>query len=112
MPKAKEVVRPVGLKFDGGKDRWSLLLAGCPKALRGVVKVLTFGAVKYEDNSWQNVDNAIDRYLSAQMRHMNAILIEGPAAVDEESGLPHIDHFNTNGLFLGELLRLKKLIND
>lgn len=101
-----------GAKFDGGKDRWSLLLGGMPKALRGIVKVLTFGAVKYEDHSWREVPDSIDRYLSAQMRHMNAILIEGPAAVDEESGLPHIDHFNTNGLFLAELLRIQGHIKD
>jgi hypothetical protein len=94
-----------GAKFDGGKTRYSLLLGGMPLALEGVAQVLTFGAQKYADHSWQHVPNGIDRYFSAFMRHVMEIMKHGPDARDEETGLLHIDHTNTNGLFLAELLR-------
>ncbi|APF87573.1 hypothetical protein HI806_12950 [Ralstonia solanacearum] len=94
-----------GMKFDAGKARFSLLRFGCARALAGIAKVLTFGALKYEAHSWRGVDDGIDRYWSAMERHMNEIALHGPGARDEESGLLHIDHVNTNGLFLAELLR-------
>ena len=105
MAKPMKPVQKAGTKFDGGKDRWSLLRFGCARALQGIVAVLTFGAAKYEDHSWQNVEDGIDRYWSAMERHMNEIALHGPEARDEESGLLHIDHVNTNGVFLAELIR-------
>lgn len=94
-----------GAKYDAGKTRYSLLLGGCPLAIEGVAQVLTVGAVKYTDHSWQNVPNGIDRYFSAFMRHVMEIMKDGPDARDAETGLLHIDHVNCNGLFLAELLR-------
>lgn len=93
--------RTVGLKYDSGKPRWSLMMRGCAKALLGVVKVLTFGAKKYADDSWQNVDNAQVRYTDALYRHLHEIQLHGLDSVDPESGLPHIHHVSTNALFLG-----------
>lgn len=93
--------RTVGLKYDNGKPRWSLMMRGCSKALLGVVKVLTFGAKKYADDSWQNVDNAQVRYTDALYRHLHEIQLHGLDSVDPESGLPHIHHVSTNALFLG-----------
>jgi hypothetical protein len=93
------------MKFDGGKPRFSLLRFGCARAMEGIAKVLTFGAAKYEAHSWRNVEEGVDRYWSAMERHMNEIAKHGPEARDEESGLLHIDHVNTNGLFLAELMR-------
>jgi len=91
------------MKHDGGKPRFSILRFGCPNSLEGVAQVLTFGAKKYADHSWQTVNNGVDRYWSAMERHMNA-LAKGETH-DEESGLLHIDHVACNALFLGELLR-------
>lgn len=106
MSKAKTTnFGATGAKFDGGKTRYSLLLGGMPLALEGVAKVLTFGAGKYADHSWQHVPDGIDRYFSAFMRHVMEIMKDGPGARDEETGLLHIDHVNCNGLFLAELLR-------
>lgn len=110
-----------GAKFDGGKPRFSLLRFGCARALLGVAKVLTFGAKKYAAHSWRDVDNGIDRYWSAYERHANRIAIYGldsrdlneNGEVDENhSGELDIDHMNTNGLFLAELIRKQHGIKD
>ncbi|OZI20066.1 hypothetical protein CAL26_21160 [Bordetella genomosp. 9] len=95
----------LGAKHDAGKPRWSLLRFGMARALAGIVDVLTFGAFKYADHSWMTVPDGVDRYFSAMERHMNEIALHGPHARDAESGLLHIDHVNTNGMFLAELLR-------
>jgi hypothetical protein len=93
--------RGAGMKFDGGKPRWSLLMGGCTKALAGVAAVLTFGAAKYAAHSWKQVENNKERYRDAMYRHLNAI--EGGEVLDPESGLPHWDHVACNALFLSEL---------
>ena len=98
MPKENE-----GLKFDSAKPRYDLLPFD---ALDGVAQVLTFGAAKYAPNSWQKVENGRERYLAALLRHVSA-LAQGHL-VDEESGLPVVDHIATNALFLGHLYREKE----
>lgn len=98
--------RGTGLKFDGGKPRWSLLMAGVPKALAGVAAVLTFGAKKYAAHSWKQVENNEERYRDALYRHLNAL--EAGEVNDPESGLPHWDHICCNALFLSELAKEKK----
>jgi len=90
-----------GLKHDQGKDMPYLLFQGCPKAVKGVSEVLTYGANKYEPNSWQNVD--IDRYWNALYRHLGAL--HSGETHDSESGLPHIDHVATNIMFISEKLK-------
>lgn len=90
-----------GLKHDGGKPRWSLLMRGCADALQAVVRVLTFGAQKYADDSWQDVQNGQQRYRDALYRHLNAI--ERGELADDESGESHWAHVATNALFLYEL---------
>jgi hypothetical protein len=94
-----------GLKFDGGKPRFSLLRFGCARALEGVARVLTFGARKYAAHSWREVDEGIDRYSSAFERHWNEMGKHGLDSRDVESGELHIDHVVTNALFLSELIR-------
>ena len=87
-----------GLKYDSGKQRWDLL----PVAeIEGIVDVLTFGANKYTDNSWQNVDNGIERYYSALMRHI--IAWRKGELKDEESGIDHLYHALTNLVFISWL---------
>lgn len=99
MPKENE-----GLKFDAQKPRYDLLPFD---ALDGIAQVLTFGAAKYAPNSWQKVENGRERYLAALLRHVSA-LAQGHL-VDEESGLPVVDHIATNALFLGHLYREKDI---
>ena len=63
-----------------------------------VGKVLTYGAQKYSDNSWQNLPDFWKRYKAALLRHLTAI--DKGELIDPESGLPHIDHVLCNTVFL------------
>ena len=89
-----------GLKYDGGKAPWRLLMSGCALALAGVVSVLAFGAKKYAADSWQNVENAEDRYRDALYRHLHSIELNGFDAVDPETGCKEWYHVACNALFL------------
>lgn len=97
MSETQEAKAPAdGRKFDQGKDRWDLLPW---KLMRGVVKVLTFGAVKYADNNWQLVKPK-DRYFAAMMRHLDDYR-DGETHDSGEggSGLHHLYHFLCNAMF-------------
>ena len=91
----REEQKQKGLKYDDGKDRWDLLPL---YPISQIVKVLTFGAKKYSDNSWQQVENGIDRYYSALMRHIFAW--RSGEKNDSESGMPHLSHALTNLMFI------------
>lgn len=93
--------RGAGLKFDGDKPRWTLMMQGLAYALGLVVSVLTFGARKYEAHSWRQVENGPERYRDALYRHLAAY--EAGEVNDPESGLPHLAHVTTNAMFLLEL---------
>lgn len=76
-----------GKKFDGGKTRWALLPW---KAAAKVVEVLEFGAKKYGPNNWQSLENGVERYNEAAIRHISARM-QGEKS-DPETGLPHLAH--------------------
>ena len=84
-----------GVKYDKNKPRWSLLPY---RELEDVVKVLTLGSIKYEDDNWKRVPNAKDRYFSALMRHITAWW--NGERIDKESGLSHLAHCVCCVLFL------------
>lgn len=69
VPKPPEA--PAGRKYDSGKPMYALVPAD---ALEEVAKVLTAGAVKYneplDEENWRKVDNPYFRYFSAAQRHM------------------------------------------
>ena len=92
---ATVVLSTAGRKDDQGKNRLDLIE---PEFIEGVGKVLTFGAEKYEENSWQKVDNAENRYYAAAMRHLLAW--RKGEKIDPESGLNHLDHVACNIMFL------------
>ncbi len=83
------------LKLDSGKLRYDLLPF---EQLEEIVKVLTYGANKYAPNNWKLVQEPIDRYKAATLRHLSAYM-QGEE-LDQESGLPHLAHAGTNILFL------------
>jgi hypothetical protein len=76
-----------GRKFDGGKLQYSLLP---PLALRETVKVLTFGAEKYEPDNWKRVPDGQRRYFDAAQRHLWAYK-EGEI-YDPETSVSHLAH--------------------
>ena len=76
-----------GRKFDGGKLQYGLVP---PLALRETVKVLTFGAEKYEPDNWCRVPDGPRRYFDAAQRHLWAYK-EGEVN-DPETGVSHLAH--------------------
>jgi len=76
-----------GAKLDEGKNRLGLVLLNFPRALREVGVVGTYGAEKYTDNGWLDVENGRARYTDAKLRHMFDAEIEGD--IDPETGLFH-----------------------
>jgi hypothetical protein len=90
-------------KADMGKDMWHFIPMGI---LRGVARVLTFGAQKYAADSWQTVDDAEVRYFSAMIRHHCHHYLDGEF-YDEESGLPHWAHFLCNAVFIAWFMSRK-----
>ena len=86
----------IGVKLDAGKNDLGLVIGSFSSALIDVGKVGTFGANKYTRNGWQSVDNALDRYESALLRHYFQYK-EGEIN-DPESGLSHLSHLAWNAL--------------
>lgn len=82
-----------GIKYDNGKPRLYEMIEDFKNPLIEVAKVWAFGADKYEKHNWAFVDNAIDRYSNALVRH----LLEGDKA-DDESKLLHASHVAWNAL--------------
>ena len=96
-----------GVKFDDNKPRLDLVLGNFANALWGVGLVGTYGARKYTDNGWQEVNNPIERYSNALLRHY--INFRSGEELDAESGLPHLAHLAWNALAILELyVRMKK----
>lgn len=84
-----------GKEYDQGKTRWDLVPW---EAVEPLADILTFGSKKYGDNSWQRVDNAVERYKAALFRHLIA-WCKGERK-DPESGRSHLHHVLTNCVFL------------
>jgi len=82
-----------GMKFDDGKRDYTLLPW---TGVEAIVKVLEFGAKKYERDNWKKV--SADRYAKAAFRHL--IAYSQGEVNDKESGLPHLAHLGCCVLFL------------
>jgi hypothetical protein len=77
-------------KYDAGKNRAGLMVAGFSRALTAVANVTTFGADKYAPNTWQHLPHGTERYTDALYRHLLAEHQGEP--VDPESGIHHAAH--------------------
>ncbi len=98
---------PIGTKQDTGKDRWELTPFD---AVREVVKILTFGATKYEVRNWEK-GISFGRLYAATLRHLTSWW-DGEDT-DPESGRSHLSHAATNVLFiLAFVLRGRKDLDD
>ena len=82
-----------GMKFDSGKPDYSLLPFA---AVDEVVKVLTYGAAKYDRFNWEKVEAV--RYQAATMRHFSTHM-QGEK-IDPESGISHLAHAICSLLYL------------
>ncbi len=74
-----------GIKYDADKPRYELMP---PEVEEEVVKVLTYGAIKYEDNNWKYVEPFYDRYYGAARRHIN--YYRRDQMIDPENGYHHL----------------------
>ena len=83
------------VKHDAEKDRWDLLPYD---SVREVVKVLTYGAKKYEDRNWES-GFKYSRIYGALQRHITAWFQDGEDN-DPETGLSHLAHAGCCILFL------------
>jgi len=92
-----QVATTGGRKFDGGKLEYGLLP---PFALDETVKVLTFGAQKYERDNWKKVPDSKRRYYDALQRHLWAW--KRGEIIDPESGIHHLAHAMCCLMFLYE----------
>ena len=91
-----------GMKYDQDKPMYNLLP---PNAIDDMAKVMTFGANKYSPNSWQDVENGLERYRAALLRHTFAM--QRGEVLDQESGLPHSAHAMCCAAFINELEKEK-----
>lgn len=82
------------LKKDHGKDPWHLLPYD---AVRGIVKVLAFGAHKYSARGWE-AGMDWSRCYSALQRHLVAWFHK--EGVDPDTGYSHLWHAGCCILFL------------
>ena len=87
-----------GVRYDGEKPRMHLIP---PLIEEDTARVLTFGAQKYSEDNWRKVPDLENRYLSAALRHINAI--KRGEEFDEESGRTHAAHAICCLMFLGEI---------
>lgn len=86
-----------GRKYDGGKLRYDLIPV---LALEEMVKGLTFGTIKYDDNNWVKVPNGRKRYLSAALRHIQEY--RKGVLWDEEQNIHHLSAAMNNLSFIVE----------
>jgi len=87
-------------KYDQGKARFDLI---DPRFEEEIAQILGFGAEKYSANSWQDVPDALNRYIAALRRHLNAI--QQGEIIDPDSGLPHHAHMSCNAMFISHFIR-------
>lgn len=96
----------MGAKHDNGKADYTLLPL---LDLENVVRVMEFGAQKYQRDSWREVPDGERRYLAATMRHI-ALHLSGEV-MDDESQLAHIDHAACSLIFAMALRAQKQEVN-
>lgn len=95
-----------GTKHDDGKPMLDLLST---EWMEGVGRVLTFGAKKYAPSNWRK-GIAYSRLIAACMRHLFAF-IRGEE-LDPESGEGHLYHASCCLMFLSEMARTRKDLDD
>ena len=80
-------------RFNEGKPKWSLVHY---KSMVPMIRVLEFGAKKYEARNWQKGLD-LEEILESMQRHLGA-LMDGEN-IDPESGIEHMGHIQCNAMF-------------
>lgn len=95
-----------GERNNKGKARWSLVDF---KSMEPMVRVLEFGAKKYEDDNWSK-GLGVKGICESLLRHTFALL--SGETNDPESGLPHVGHIQCNAMFLSHMMQFKPEFDD
>jgi hypothetical protein len=90
-----------GAKLDQDKPEMELVINGFPRAVEAIGNLATFGKNKYSREGFLHVDNAINRYTSAMIRHMVA-KAKGEL-IDPETGLTHASAVAWNAMAIVEI---------
>ncbi len=85
-------------RHNANKQRYSLV---SPFALKGMMGVLEYGASKYSPDNWHK-GLSYKEVINSMMRHVNAMMLG--EMEDPESGLLHIDHVQSNAMFLSHYI--------
>lgn len=98
------------IKYDGGKPCvYRGLVEYFPRAGLKVAEISTFGAQKYAWKGWEGVEDGINRYSDAMMRHL---MYEATGEeFDPDSGLLHAAHAAWGAMARLEL-KLRELENE
>jgi len=81
------------LRFNEGKPRWSLVHY---ESIVPMIRVLEFGADKYEAENWKK-GLETKEILESMQRHLTS-LMDGEE-YDKESGISHMGHIQCNAMF-------------
>lgn len=101
--------KKIGIKNDyiDGKLRWDLLPVD---ELEKIVEVFTKGANKYQPNSWQYIQDPLNRYYAALMRHL--VAWRKGEKIDSDTGCEHLAQVAVNAIFLLHLSNNKYKENE
>lgn len=82
----------IALRYNDGKPQWSLVDL---ESLEPLVRVLEFGAKKYERDNWKKPMDK-KKILDSLTRHLVRLMAD--EELDSESWLPHIGHILANAM--------------
>lgn len=100
-----------GKKFDTGKSPVRRgVLEYFPRAILEVGNCSAFGAEKYDWDDWGHVEDAVNRYGDAEIRHICEAAISGET--DKDSGLLHATHEAWNALAVLEMKLREKEVRE
>lgn len=111
---------PTGMKNDTGRPAPDLFEIGFANAIRLVQGTMEYGAVKYAEDNWRLVPNALSRYTRAAARHRQErqldVLEKGHDSIlhsrDSETKLPHIAHEIFNLMCMLEMALVEEAKNS
>jgi dATP/dGTP diphosphohydrolase, N-terminal len=102
----KKVAETRGSRFNSGKARFDLLDW---EAMAGLAGVLEFGATKYAPYNWKKGLPYME-IIASTLRHIAAIT--RGEDIDSETGKPHADHIQCNGMFLSWMMKNRPDMDD